>query len=58
MVKPKQGDKVKLYNIWIGNQDKPETFTVKEWIGNKCFMTNGYYFKWSDLLGFYSWGEP
>lgn len=30
MVKPKQGDKVKLYNIWIGNQDKPETFTVKE----------------------------
>lgn len=47
--KPKVGDFVELFRF-----DVLTTFRVQQWIKNRCFMTDGTYFKWNDCLGFVS----
>jgi hypothetical protein len=52
MKKPEAGEFVSLYNRGSAH---PESLRVVEWIGNRCFMTDGYSFKWDDALGFVSY---
>lgn len=45
--KPKVGTWLELY---FG--DELKYVKIEEWIGNKCFFTDGYYLSWNNLVGF------
>lgn len=47
MNKPQVGETVQLFH-----GDVLKFFRVQEWRGNKCFMSSGHYFVWSDTVGF------
>lgn len=48
LVKPPIGARLMLYRYG----QELEMFTVAEWLDNKCFMSDGFYFEWSKTRGF------